>query len=106
MGYVPSFESKDVITDYESMKYLIALKAEGFDFVSNPYLKYAELHLGYYTRNYAGGYSDQSERIVYLGVGLNLSKLTREYGYAKTSRVLNYYQLPYSYVPLEKDLNQ
>jgi hypothetical protein len=103
--YVPSFETADVITEYEKMKYLIAIKAEGFESVSNPYLKYAELHLGYYTRNYEGGYSSQSERIVYLGIGINLSRAFRENGHAKTARFLNYYQLPYTYLPLEKDLN-
>ena len=104
--YIPSFKTADVITEYEKMKYLIAFKAEGFDFVTNPYLKYGELHLGYYTRNYTGGYCEQSERIIYLGVGINLSRLTREYGYTKTSRFLNYYQMPYTYLPFEKDLNQ
>ena len=81
--YIPSFNGTDVITQYEKMKYLIAFKAEGFDSISNPYLKYGELHLGYYTRNYTEGFSEQSERIIYLGVGFNLSKLTREYGYTK-----------------------
>jgi predicted lipoprotein DUF2279 len=103
--YIPSFDTADVITEYERMKYLIALKAEGFESVSNPYLKYAELHLGYYTRNYQGGYSSQSERIVYLGIGINLSRVFRENAHTKTARFLNYYQLPYTYIPFEKDLN-
>lgn len=103
--YVPSFETEDLLTEYEKMKYLLAFKAEGFDFISNPYLRYAELHLGYYTRNYRGGFSDESERIVYLGIGINLSRIFRQNGYAKTARFLNYYQLPYTYLPLEKDLN-
>jgi len=102
--YIPSFDTADVITEYERMKYLIAIKAEGFESVTNPYLKYAELHLGYYTRNYKGGYSSESERIVYLGIGINLSRVFRENGYTKTARFLNYYQLPYTYLPLEKDL--
>jgi len=104
--YLPSFDTADIVTEYEKMKYLIALKAEGFDLISNPYLKYTELHLGYYTRNYTGGYSEQSERIVYLGIGINLSRVFRQNGYKKTARFLNYYQLPYTYVPYEKDLNR
>lgn len=103
--YIPSFDTADVITEYEKMKYLIALKAEGFESVTNAYLKYAELHLGYYTRNYKGGYSQESERILYIGIGINLSRAFRENGHVKTARFLNYYQLPYTYLPLEKDLN-
>lgn len=104
--YIPSLNSADVITEYEKMKYLIAFKAEGFDGISNSYLKYLELHLGYYARNYKGGFSDESERIVYVGIGFNFSRILRKNGYAKTSRFLNYYQLPYTYLPLEKDLNK
>jgi hypothetical protein len=103
--YVPSFQTADVVTEYEKMKYLIALKAEGFESITHPYLRYGELHLGYYTRNYKGGFSSQSERIIYLGVGINLSRLFRQNGYEKTARFFNYYQLPYTYLPLEKELN-
>ncbi len=104
--YLPSFETADVVTEYEKMKYLIAFKAEGFDFITNPYLRYAELHLGYYTRDYSGGYSQDSERILYFGIGINLSRVARKNDYLKTARFLNYYQLPYTYIPFEKDLNR
>ncbi len=103
--YLPSLDTADIITEYEKMKYLIAFKAEGFESVTHPYLKYAELQVGYYTRHYKGGYNEQSERIIYLGIGFNLSRLAREQGQTKTSRLLNYYQLPYTYLPLEEDLN-
>ena len=43
----------DVTTDYDRLSYLIAFKAEGFDFIENPYLKYLELHVGFRARNYA-----------------------------------------------------
>ena len=104
--YFPSFDTADIVTEYEKMKYLIAFKAEGFDLITNPYLKYTELHLGYYTRSYKGGYSDDSERIIYLGIGINLSRVFRQNKYTKTARFLNYYQLPYTYIPFEKDLNK
>jgi hypothetical protein len=103
--YVPSFKTVDVVTEYESMKYLIALKAEGFDTMQNAGLRYTELHLGYYTRNYEGGFSSQSERIIYLGIGINLSAIFRQNGYTKTAYFLNFYQPPYTYLPFEKDLN-
>ncbi|MFC2074450.1 DUF2279 domain-containing protein [Campylobacterota bacterium] len=104
--YIPSFDTADIVTEYEKMKFLVAFKAEGFDFITNPYLKYSELHVGYYTRNYIGSYSQESERIIYLGVGINLSRLARENDYKKTAHFLNYYQIPYTYIPLEKDLNR
>ena len=43
----------DITTDYDRLSYLIAFKAEGFDFIENPYLKYLELHVGFRARNYA-----------------------------------------------------
>lgn len=103
--YVPSFNTLDVVTEYEKMKYLIVFKAEGFESVTDPWLRYGELHLGYYTRNYKSGFSSQSERIIYLGVGISLSRLFRQNGYEKTARFFNYYQLPYTYLPFEKELN-
>jgi len=104
--YIPSFETADVVTEYEKMKYIVAFKAEGFDLISNPYLKYTELQMGYYTRNYKSGYSQESERIIYLGVGINLSRMARQNDYKKTARFLNYYQIPYTYIPFEKDLSE
>ncbi|MBE0499359.1 MAG: DUF2279 domain-containing protein [Campylobacterales bacterium] len=106
LEYVPSFKTVDVVTEYEKMKYLITLKAEGFESISHPWLRYSELHLGYYTRNYKGGFSSQSERIIYLGVGINLSRLFRQNGYEKTARFFNYYQLPYTYLPYEHDFSR
>lgn len=104
--YIPSFKSADVITEYDNMKYLVALKAEGFDFISNPWLRYAELHAGYYTRNYKVESTAEHERIIYFGIGINFSRIARQNGYAKTSSVLNYYQLPYTYIPIRNDLNR
>ena len=90
----------DITTDYDRLSYLIAFKAEGFDFIENPYLKYLELHVGFRARNY----SDYSERpdvdlrkqYLYVGIGLNLSKLLRPY---LDTPVFNYLQVPYTYVP-------
>lgn len=104
--YLPSFKTADVITEYEQMKYVIALKGDGFDFISNPVLRYGELHLGYYTRNFIGASVQERERILYVGIGLNLSKTARQNGYNTTADVLNYYQLPYTYVSFDNNLNR
>lgn len=100
--YIPSFKTADIVTEYDNMKYLIALKADGFESITNPLLKYGELHLGYYTRNYTAQLVHERERVLYIGIGINLSKITRQNGYNKTAALLNYYQLPYTYLPYEQ----
>lgn len=108
LEYAPSlsdFET-DVITDYEHHKYLLALKADGFDILGDSPLRYLELHLGYYVRGY-DDYKpyqpdDDRERIVYLGLGVNVGKLIE--GVWKT-RIFDYLQPPYTYIPIEHDLN-
>ena len=90
----------DVTTDYDRLNYLMAIKAEGFDFIENPYLKYLELHIGFRARNY-DAYSqrpdvDLRKQYIYVGIGLNLSRLLRPYA---DTPVFNYLQMPYTYVP-------
>ena len=97
----------DFTTDYDGMKFLVALKLDGFDFIKNKYLKYLELHLGYYVRGYkweTGPVSDRS-RNIYVGVGLNISKIVKDLSFEKTSRFFNFYQVPYTYIPIEHDFN-
>jgi len=108
LEYAPSlsdFET-DVITDYEHHKYLLALKANGFDLLRDSPLRYFELHLGYYTRGYDGYNSsltnDDRVRTVYVGLGLNVGKVIES---VWETRIFNYLQLPYTYLPLEHDLD-
>ena len=96
----------DITTDYDRLSYLIAFKAEGFDFIENPYLKYLELHVGFRARNYSD-YSDRPEvdlrkQFLYVGIGLNLSKLLRPY---LDVPVFNYLQMPYTYVPFTHQIS-
>ena len=62
----------DITTDYDRLSYLMAIKAEGFDFIENPYLKYLELHIGFRARNYDDytGRPDTDLRKQYLYVGI------------------------------------
>lgn len=85
----------DILTDYESMKHLIAIKAAGFESLRT--LRYLELHLGYFVRQH-----EQSikERNHYVGIGINLSELLFS-NYRRTP--LNYLQLPYTYISYEND---
>jgi len=98
MEYTPEFDSRDFgfPTNYERQKFLVALKADGFDFISNRYLRYLELHAGYYAhgyKDYREGGSDDRRRHLYFGIGFNVSKLVQKF--VKT-RVLDYFQIPYT----------
>ena len=94
----PKFDYKDlkIGTTYERHMYLLVAKADGFDFIENPYLKYLEFHLGYSARGYddyeKGGPDDRHRRI-YAGLGFNVSKLLQKY--VKTT-VFDYVQVPYT----------
>jgi len=94
----PKFDHQDlkVGTNYDRHVYLVAIKADGFDFIENPYLKYLELHLGYGASDYAHykeGQHDNRNRHIYAGIGFNVSKLLQKY--VKTT-VLDYIQIPYT----------
>ena len=100
-GFHPN--GSDFITDYENSKYLAAIKFNGFDATRKRILKHLELHIGYYTR----GFSDDNhhkERNLYLGLGLNLTDMFRRFGCYKTARVLNYIQIPATYLHVKRDL--
>ncbi|MEN8210438.1 MAG: DUF2279 domain-containing protein [Thermodesulfobacteriota bacterium] len=101
--YKPSFDQIDIFTDYERLKYIFALKLDGFDCVENKILKYLELHIGYYARGYSDGLN--KERNIYIGIGINLSKIFNDFSMQKLSKITNYIQIPYTYTSFEKDLN-
>ena len=105
--YIPDFNSDvDFFTQYNSMKYLFALKLSGFEELEETPMKYFELQLGYYTRGYSEEQNyNNKERVIYAGVGINASEVLKAIGWTKTSKVLNYYQLPYTYVPFGYDFD-
>ncbi|MGD2113174.1 MAG: DUF2279 domain-containing protein, partial [Gammaproteobacteria bacterium] len=90
----PRFDQADVFTDYENQKYLVALKLDGFDSLSDGPLRFLDLQLGYYARNYSQQDPDIRERNLFFGVGLNLSRLFTDLSWRKTARVFNYLQPP------------
>ncbi|MDM7987895.1 MAG: DUF2279 domain-containing protein [Smithella sp.] len=100
MEITPKFDAEDlkIGTNYERQTYLLVAKADGFDFIENPYLKYLEFHLGYNAHDYKGydeDGPDHRHRHIYAGLGFNVSKLLQKY--AKT-KVLDYIQIPYTSV--------
>ena len=98
--YTPEFNSHDfgIATNYERQRFLIALKADGFDVIRNPYLQYLEFHMGYYARGYKGhveGGPDDRRREITVGLGFNVSRLLQKY---VNTRVFDYIQIPYTSV--------
>jgi hypothetical protein len=105
--YTPDFNSNDfdLFTNYANQRYLMAIKADGFDAVTNPYLKYAELHLGYFARHYEDYPShgqDNRRRTLYLGIGFNVSKFVQRY---LNTSVFDYLQIPYTSFRIEYHLD-
>ena len=100
--YKPEFSSSDFgfADNYERQSFLIAVKADGFDFVKDPYLRYLEFHVGYYARGYEDfveGGPDDRQRTIYVGIGFNVSKLVQRY---VNTRVFDYIQIPYTSVKM------
>jgi len=94
----------DFTTDYERMKHLVAIKAEGFEMFEDNYMRYVELHIGYYTRNFNHDSMpiEERERNLYVGIGINLSTLLRP-AIGDYAKVFNYYQVPYTYIEAKKE---
>jgi hypothetical protein len=101
-------EHGDLATDYSGYKYLVALRGDGFDCLSSTWLKYFELQGGYFTRGYEEYDEDHDNpsRNIYASVAVNLSHIFDKRGWSKTATFLRFYQVPYTYVATEKDLNQ
>jgi hypothetical protein len=92
----------DLATDYSGYKFLFAFKLEGFERLQPSWLKYVEIHLGYYTRGYLTAdqpYYDGKTRRGYVAVGFNLARLFRKTGQKTLSTIFTFYQAPYTYVP-------
>lgn len=91
---ITSGESYDLFTDYNGMKYLAAIKLDGFERFQDTFMKYFEFHVGYYVRDDQDGI----HRYPYAAIGVNLSHLLKPVN-RKVSTFFNYYQMPYSYIP-------
>jgi hypothetical protein len=98
----------DYISDYSGFKYLLAFKGSGVEGLSSTWLKYLELHLGYYTRGYESQdwcHYGEPHRKAYVGIGVNLSSLFKERGWRKSGTVLEFYQPPFTYLSKGWDLD-
>ncbi len=104
MEYIPGFDSDDLdpFTNYEQQKYLVAVKAEGFELLRQPVIEYLELHAGYYTRNFEGyresDKNDDRQRYGFVGIGINVTKILKKF---VDVSVFDYIQLPYTSINFE-----
>ncbi|SHO80548.1 hypothetical protein MNB_SV-15-1416 [hydrothermal vent metagenome] len=109
LEYMPDFNSNvDFFTQYNSMKYFVSFKFSGFESTKDTPLKYFDVDLGYYTRGYSQSedyrYEDR-ERVAYIGISVNLSKIFSDNGYEKIGEVFHYYQPPYTSIPFGYDMD-
>jgi uncharacterized protein YfiM (DUF2279 family) len=82
----------DFLTDYGNSKYLLAYRQN-----------YIEWQAGYYASGFEGNRAS-SHRYTYVGIGLNISELLEKQGHHKTATFFQYYQPPYTYLPLKTEL--
>lgn len=104
---VTSGASTDIVTDYEGMRYLLAAKGSGFIADRGNPLRFLELHLGYYTRGFDddAGNQDDFGRRIYLGVGVDLGELWHRWRGTEGDTLFSYYQVPYTSLRLERNLD-
>jgi uncharacterized protein YfiM (DUF2279 family) len=113
MEYTPEFKASDFdpFTDYQNQRYLLAFKPEGFECLRDTPLSFFELHVGYFTRGFEGheeGGTDRRQRSLYAGVGINVGRVLRaliDERYHPWTQILNYFQIPYTDVRLDHDLD-
>ncbi len=109
MEYRPDFDSSDFdpFTNYENQRYLIAIKAAGFEAVTNPILKYGEFHVGYYAHGYEDYQpwkpeDDDRTRTLFVGIGFNVTRFVQKW---VDVSVFDYIQIPYTSFSFEYDLD-
>lgn len=95
-----SSASRDISTDYQRARFLVALKPAGFAAWRDTPLRWLELQLGYYARGYDSPLAPD-RRVPYVAIGLNLPLLARRAGWPRVAGFLQFYQPPDSSWRLE-----
>lgn len=104
MEYEFNVTINGLFDDYSNQYYAMVLKLDGFDALENTWLKWVELHGGYYSRGYDTEEVDR-ERSFYAGITFNFSRLLNDYGHHKTAKVLEYLQVPYTVPKVSSSLD-
>lgn len=102
--YVLEVEPNSLFDDYSNQFYSMVLKLDGFDSIENTFLKYVEIHGGYYSRGYDSSEVEKN-RSLYAGISLNFSRLLNQLEWKKTGKVLEYLQVPYTVFKASHDLD-
>ncbi|MFZ4715308.1 MAG: DUF2279 domain-containing protein [Bacteriovoracaceae bacterium] len=104
----PNRKIPNPIDDYNNQKYVINIKAAGFEPLAEHWAtKFVNLDVGYYSRGYKGDPGNPNKdpekftRNMFLGLSLNLSEIFD--GKSKVaSTIFKYYQTPYNAVQVKK----
>lgn len=91
--YLPRFDRSDIITDYENMKHLAALRLDTLFGQNQSLWRYLDVQAGYYTRGYEDAL-DVPRRYGYIGIGINLGSIAQRAGWRRTASFLRYWQPP------------
>ena len=100
------------VNDYSGYKYMLNFKLAGFKAIGfniPEFMRYIQLDLGYYTRNYscfdhdAGNY-DKS-RNLYFGVSINYSEIVKDLYDDDNSVACRISQIPFKYYTIPTSLN-
>jgi hypothetical protein len=113
MEYTPEIKNfdSDPFTDYQNQRYLLAFKPEGFECLRDTPLSFLEFHVGYFARGFEGheeGGTDRRQRTLYAGIGINVGKVIRTFTdkrYHPWTHILDYFQIPYTDVRLDHNLD-
>ena len=102
LEYLPSsgyLDNTDTATDYSGMKHLVAFKFAGFEDLKDTPLGYLEVQVGYYARGYRAYDIDIAKsQQVYIGFGLDLTRLADMTGINVLQNLFEFYQPGYTYV--------
>ena len=102
LEYLPSsgyLDNADTATDYSGMKHLVAFKFAGFEDLRDTPLGYMEVQVGYYARGYRAYDIDIAKsQQVYIGFGLDLTRLAGMTGINVLENLFEFYQPGYTYV--------
>jgi len=102
LEYLPSsgyLDNTDTATDYSGMKHLVAFKFAGFEDLRDTPLGYMEVQVGYYARGYRAYDIDIAKsQQVYIGFGLDLTRLAGMTGINVLENLFEFYQPGYTYV--------
>lgn len=102
LEYLPSsgyLDNTDTATDYSGMKHLVAFKFAGFEELRETPLGYMEVQVGYYARGYRAYDVDIAKsQQVYIGFGLDLTRLAEMTGINVLNNLFEFYQPGYTYV--------